>query len=178
MYKKLGFLLVAIGIAACNGRAYVRVSSTSIIEKEVRPAANDTKGITGVVIPCSQAQNPNCVCGGVGSIVQLRITDCEGSSGCTFVPGTSYTSEIDFIPSTSGPGLRLKVEVVQFGFNTVILEEVLPNSNVEAGSTYTVTYSLVANDVLSGSSVVLTGKLFNTETQLLELCVGTIARIT
>ncbi|OXA37077.1 uncharacterized protein LOC118433647 [Folsomia candida] len=179
MYKTLGVLvLVAIGIAACNARANLGVSSISIFSKEIRLAANDTNGITGVDIPCSQAQNPNCVCGGAGSIVQLRITDCEGSNGCNFVPGISYTSVIDFIPSTSGTGLRLKVEVVNFGFNTVILEEVLPNSNVEAGSTYTVTYALVANDVLSGSSVVLRGKLFNNETNLLELCVGTIARIT
>jgi len=120
--------------------------------------------------------DPAYRCGGVGTPIQLRISDCEGR--CRFQPGKPYDCEEDFMPSGASASLTLKVEICLNGsFCMVIIDTVLPNSSVQPGFVYTAKYTIVPNDQLSGQSVEFKGSIFRTEAQLLEICVSADADV-
>ncbi|OXA44606.1 uncharacterized protein LOC110857907 [Folsomia candida] len=118
----------------------------------------------GVVDPVTR-------CGGVGTQLQLRISDCSGR--CSLRPGTVYDCENDFMPSSSSPSLDLRVEIcMNAGFCTVIINTVLPNSSVQPGFIYTAKYTVVPNDVLAGQVVEFRASILHSDNLRVEVCVA------
>jgi hypothetical protein len=150
--------LVALLVSAATASA---IHGASLVKKEVAPF---DATILGVV-------NPAHRCGGVGTPLQLRISNCEGR--CQLVPGQIYNCEKDFMPSSAAPSLTLKIEIcMSAGFCMVILETELPNSSVQPGFIYTAKYSIVPNDILSGQTVEFRAYISHTNNLLLEICVS------
>ncbi len=82
MNKIFLFLLIATVSA---------VAATPSLVKKIQ-VTEEGGSMLGVVSPTYR-------CGGVGTPLQLRISDCEGR--CRLVPGTLYNCEYDFLPSES-----------------------------------------------------------------------------
>ncbi|XP_021961825.1 uncharacterized protein LOC110857546 [Folsomia candida] len=109
-------------------------------------------------------------CDGLGTPIQTRISDCDGY--CRFQPGKIYNAEQDFMPSAATPSLTLKVEVcMNGGFCMQILQADLPNSSVQPGFVYTAKYSVVPNDILSGSTVEMRAYILHTPTARVDVCI-------
>jgi len=110
-------------------------------------------------------------CGGVGTPLQLRISDCNGT--CHMNPGKVYDCEQDFMPSGFAPSITLRVELCfDGGFCLQIINAELANSSVQPGFVYTAKFSLVPNDILSNQSVMFMASLLNTENLRLETCLS------
>lgn len=58
-----------------------------------------------------------------------------------------------------------------------LLDTDLPNSAIEGGLSYTVRFSVVASDILSGKDVQFRSNLLHTDTRFLEFCVAINCRI-
>ncbi|OXA44683.1 uncharacterized protein LOC110857773 isoform X4 [Folsomia candida] len=115
--------------------------------------------------------DPAYRCGGLATQLQLRISDCDGY--CRLMPGTLYNCENDFMPSSAAASLSLRVEIcMNAGFCTVIINTELPNSSVQPGFVYTAKYSIVPNDVLSGSTVEFRASILHTDNLRVEVCVS------
>ncbi|OXA64294.1 uncharacterized protein LOC110863291 [Folsomia candida] len=110
-------------------------------------------------------------CGGLGTPLQLRISDCVGN--CSFEPGKIYNCEADFMPSSAAPSLTLRVEIcMTSGLCMQIINAELPGSSVQPGMIYTARYSLVPNDILSGQTVEFRGQIVHTNNQIVEICLA------
>ncbi|OXA57962.1 uncharacterized protein LOC110847544 [Folsomia candida] len=110
-------------------------------------------------------------CGGYGTPIQLRITECEGR--CSFTPGRVYNIEYDMIPSSASTSLSLACDLVFNGTPLRLFEAEIANSSVQPGLMYTVKFSIVPNDILSGQTVKLRAIIYHTDNRLLEICVET-----
>ncbi|OXA36507.1 uncharacterized protein LOC110862982 isoform X1 [Folsomia candida] len=109
-------------------------------------------------------------CGGMGTHRETRVSDCEGY--CQVQPGQVYRVEQDFIPYGSGSGsLRLKVNIcLHDGTCVEIINADL--ITVAPGPHYTVRYSLIPNDVVSGQTVQLRAEIANPNNGVVEICVS------
>jgi len=107
-------------------------------------------------------------CGGVGTPVQLRVSDCDVR--CSFTPGQVYNFEEDFYPSSAISSLSLWVDMCLRGFCTTLFEAEIPNSSVQPGFLYTAKISVVPNDMMSGSTVEIRANLVHTHSFLVETC--------
>jgi len=110
-------------------------------------------------------------CGGYGTPIQLRVSDCEGR--CSLIPGKVYDIEWDFFPSSAASSLSIACDLVFAGTPLRLFESVLPNSSVQPGLMYTIRFSVVPNDVLSGDTIKLRAIIYHTDNRLLELCIDT-----
>jgi len=156
MYKSA--FIVALCVALATGN--VITGSALGIERR----ATVQSGTLGIVYPVYR-------CGGVGTPLQLRISECDGR--CDFTPGKVYNCEYDFMPSGASPSLTLKVEICMgAGFCMPIIDTELPNSSVQPGFVYTSKYSIVPNDQLSGQTVEFRAYIFRTAGSVLEICVS------
>lgn len=90
MFKVLAFLALVVSSATAHA-----INSGSIVK--------GTSGALGIVSPVKR-------CGGVGTPLNLRISDCEGY--CRLRPGVVYNCEKDFMPSKS----IVQNDVQQFSF--------------------------------------------------------------
>jgi len=107
-------------------------------------------------------------CGGVGTPVQLRVSDCNVR--CSFTPGQVYNFEEDFYPSSAISSLNLWVDMCLRGFCTTLFEAEIPNSSVQPGFLYTAKISVVPNDMMSGNTVEIRANLVHTNSYLVETC--------
>ncbi|XP_021964190.2 uncharacterized protein LOC110859536 [Folsomia candida] len=108
-------------------------------------------------------------CGGVGTLTQLRVEDCEGST-CRLNPGTPYVAEGDLIPSSASSQLHLKVTTTYFTGEVTIIDTNLDNSSVQPGQTYTIRFTIVPNDVLAGSTLPIRATISDVATARVEIC--------
>jgi hypothetical protein len=83
--------------------------------------------------------------------------------------------EADMIPATAAPQLKLTVTAIIGGFRLQILSTDLANSSVQPGLLYTVTFSIVPNDGLSGQQVGIEAKV--THGSIEEICAVVQVRI-
>ncbi|OXA47855.1 uncharacterized protein LOC110855244 [Folsomia candida] len=158
MFSKNVALVVVAILGTCSALSLTHSRNPSSISRKGGPVAP-----FGTVDPVAR-------CGGVGTQLGLRISDCNGV--CTLTPGTVYNCENDFIPSSASPSLSLWVEVCLRGFCTIIIQTELPGSSVQPGLMYTVKYSIVPNDILSGETIEFRGYIYHTDNMLLEICVS------
>jgi len=107
-------------------------------------------------------------CGGFGTPMELRVSDCEGY--CKLTPGRLYQLEVDFYPSSPAVGLSLAIDLVANGTPYRLFEVEIPGSSVQPGFLYTLKYSIVPNDIMAGQTVKLRGIIFNTVDRVLEVC--------
>jgi len=114
-------------------------------------------------------------CGGYGTPIQLRISECDGR--CSFRPGRLYDTEYDLIPSSASQSLSLAVDLVFNGTPLRLFEAEIAGSSVQPGLMYTVKFSFVPNDILSGQTVLLRSIIYHTDNRLLEICVQTEVEI-
>ncbi|XP_021953054.1 uncharacterized protein LOC110849891 [Folsomia candida] len=157
--------LVALALFSASATAS-SIGSFSIVEASVvQKTAGSARGVVGNITRC----------GGYGTPIQLRISECEGR--CAFQPGRVYNIEYDFIPSSAATSLSLAVDVVYLGTPHRLFDTVLPGSSVQPGLMYTVRYSIVPNDTFSGNAVLLRAIIYHTEGRLLEICMQTEADI-
>jgi len=116
-------------------------------------------------------------CGGVGTPVALRIEGCEGPV-CWMTPGTPYYNECDFYPSGAAPSLSLKVTAQYLGTTILIIETVIPNSGVQPGFIYTVKFTIVPNDILSGEYLPIEASIYHTTPNpITDICLGFHVRV-
>jgi len=157
MLKALAFLAVVVASASASAI----YTGPTIVRKGLAPKDGSALGVV----------DPAYRCGGVGTPLQLRISECEGR--CSFNPGQVYNCEKDFMPAAAAPGLTLKVELcMSSGFCMQIFEVDLPNSSIQPGFIYTAKYSIVPNDILSGQAVEFKAYISHTNNGLLEICVS------
>ncbi|XP_021964902.1 uncharacterized protein LOC110860149 [Folsomia candida] len=108
-------------------------------------------------------------CGGVGTLTQLRVETCNGTS-CRLNPGTPYLAEGDLIPSTASSQMHLRVTTTYFTGELVIIDTDLDNSSVQPGLTYVIKFTIVPNDVLAGSTLPIRASISDVASGRVEIC--------
>ncbi|XP_021959764.1 uncharacterized protein LOC110855660 isoform X1 [Folsomia candida] len=110
-------------------------------------------------------------CGGVGAHRETRVSDCEGY--CQVQPGQVYQVEHDFVTNNPGSGsLTLFVDILLNSTGTWVQIISADLITVAPGPAYTVKYSLIPNDVVSGQTVQIRAEIVNLNTGGVQICVS------
>ncbi len=75
-----------------------------------------------------------------------------------------------FFPGSAAAQLSIATDLVFNGQPLRLFEAAIPNSSVQPGLMYTIRFSTVPNDVLSGQTVKLRIIIYHSDNRLLEIC--------
>jgi hypothetical protein len=106
----------------------------------------------------------------------VRIQDCEGPIAM-MTPGTPYQTESDIIPAEAATSLRLKVTAVYLGYPIIVIDSQLENSTVRPGEGYTIKFTIIPNDLLSGNTLPVSVEVSDNDTHRVEGCVTVIVQV-
>ncbi|CAG7823272.1 unnamed protein product [Allacma fusca] len=147
----LRLAVLAVLVAACSAVSVSEIRNPFIYHKALR-------GPVEGVVPC----------GSKGEVLEIRVTDCT-SLPCDIKVGSTYTIEVDFIPSAGHEVLTVLVSVIRGGVENEIVHQDIPFV-VAPGQGYTVSYPWTVTGQIDTGLLALRIQVKGNNGDVVELC--------